>query len=601
MVPDAPAPDDEFQQLQLRFTDPVQHDYEVIRPVLLFGTPLGTRSEQTGLDRATVRAHARRFLEQGMLGLADQRPARAGRPAHAFPPPVARYLLWVKQLYPPITVSELVRIVARKFGYHTNYHTVKSFLARHEPPVQLPLRWTLFHEFEDAYQARWQVVHLHYEGWQIKSIAGVLQLSERHVRRILAAFATDDFAGLEDQRHRPPDHPSTQLTLQLLKEVRDLQQEYPKAGRFRLHGILTTRHPEQPAPSMTTVGRAMARNRAFHGAPPAWQTDARPPAVAEEPKHFPYRPTARHQYWFIDLRYLVRLNGEWIYSICIIEGYSRKILAGMASDYQDEVAVLQVLVGALNTYGCPQGIVSDNGTVFTAAAYEQVLAALEITPHHIEKGAPWENLIEAQFKVQLRLADAAFARAEDLLTVQAAHAAFVELFNTTPHWAHQDRADGQRTPVEVLGWVQGRPVAEEVVRRAVREVQWQRVVNAQGYISVQRFYVYAERGLARHRVAVWVYEGRLAVEYEQTVLARYKVRYARKQRQVQAVTGGEVYRTAYRSPQLELWELDEEQWQKVRERAARQRGRRQLRAELEQLPLWPVATLVLYYWLRGMG
>ena len=100
-----------------------------------------------------------------------------------------------------------------------------------------------------------------------------------------------------------------------------------------------------------------------------------------------------------------------MYSICVLEGYSRKIVAGMASEYQDEVAVLQLLTAALAEYGCPAAIVSDNGSVFTAHVYCELLETLGIEPCYITKGKPWENLIEAQFKVQLRLADAHFEQA----------------------------------------------------------------------------------------------------------------------------------------------------------------------------------------------
>ena len=244
----ASDPTADFHALQLRFLDPVQHDYEVIRPVVLFAEPIGTRSEQTGLDRSTVRRKTRRFVEQGMLGLLDVPPPASARTRHVYPDPVARHILYLTHLYPPIHAREIVRIVERKFGYHTNHHTVQNFLARHTVPVQLPLQWTLYHEFEDAYQARWQVVRMHYEGWLTRSIAGCLQLSERHVRRILAAFAEDDFAGLEDHRTRTPAHPANQLTLPLLQEVLDIQHEYPRAGRFRVHGILTQRHPDAAAP-----------------------------------------------------------------------------------------------------------------------------------------------------------------------------------------------------------------------------------------------------------------------------------------------------------------------------------------------------------------
>ena len=111
------------------------------------------------------------------------------------------------------------------------------------------------------------------------------------------------------------------------------------------------------------------------------------------------------------MRYLVQLEGSWVYSICIIEGYSRKILAGMASPHQDRTAVLQILYAALAAYGCPQALVSDNGSVFTAKDYLAILRDLDIEPLHIEKGKPWQNLIEAQCKVQLRLADFQFEQA----------------------------------------------------------------------------------------------------------------------------------------------------------------------------------------------
>jgi len=94
-------------------------------------------------------------------------------------------------------------------------------------------------------------------------------------------------------------------------------------------------------------------------------------------------------------------------------------------------------------------------------------------------------------------------------------------------------------------------------------MQVERVVNGRGYVSVQRFYIYAERGLSRTRVSVWLYEGRLHVAHREALLARYAYRYDRKARRLRAVSDPEISRTAYASPQLELWELDDAQWRKV--------------------------------------
>lgn len=219
----------------------------------------------------------------------------------------------------------------------------------------------------------------------------------------------------------------------------------------------------------------------------------------------------------------------------------------------------------------------DRGTVATHArrfVEDGMLEELDIANEHIARGKPWENLIESQFKVELRLADAHFERATTLEEIQERHAAFIETFNETPHWAHQQRADGLRTPVAVLGWVRGREVDLGQLAQAVRHLQLERVVNRRGYVSVRRFYLYAERGLARRRVSVWLYDGRLQLAYQDTILAQYTYRAERRARRLQAVESPQHYPTRYASPQLELWELDDEQWHKILPRPYDRRPRR---------------------------
>jgi putative transposase len=579
----------EFAQIRQYFIDPIQHDYEVIRPIVLFAETAAERSRQTGVERTVVGDKARRFVLDGMEGLRDRRTEARGPQEPVYPEAIAGYILYVKRLYPPIHLREIERIVLRKFGYKTNHHTLKRFLEPYDTPVQLELALPTFATFADAYHARWTVVRMAVEGWNKTSIAACLKLSRAHVYTILAAFERDGFAGLEDQRTRPSQHPENQLSLPFLKEVLDLQQGYPRAGRFRIHGLLTQQRDEPP-PSERTVGRAMAINRQFHGAPGPWQSarDEQPRVVSF--KHLPYRPAYRHHLWFTDIRYLVQLHGSWVYSLCVLEGYSRKMLAGIVSPHQDLTAVLQILFAAVSEYGCPQALVSDNGSVFTAKDYLALLRDLGIEPLHIEKGKPWQNLIEAQFKIQLRLADFHFEQAQTLADVQQAHAAFLETLNTTPHGAHRRRDDGCRTPVEVLGWLKGRVVDPKRLRQLFGRSHFLRMVNRYGYVSVQRFYIYVESGLSRQRVAIWIYEGELTIEYQQTLLARYQCDYDRKQEQLHALSQPILYTTAFRSPQLELIELDDEQWRKFLQRPAHNSPKQRIAMDGQQLPLLELGT-----------
>jgi putative transposase len=564
---------EEFEQIRRHFVDPIQHDYEVIRPIVLFGDTAAERSRQTGVERTVVSDKARRFVLEGMEGLRDRRTQARDPQAPVYPEAIAGYIVYLKQLYPPIHLREIERILLRKFGYKTNHHTLKRFLAPYDTPIQLELELITFSSYADAYQARWRVVRMAAAGWNKKSIADCLKLSRTHVYTILDAFERDGFEGLEDQRRRPPDHPANQLSLPFFKAVLDLQHEYPRAGRFRIHGLLEQQRQEPP-PSERTVGRAMAINRQLHGAPGPWTSARNEQPAQVSLLHLPYRPDYPHQMWFTDIRYLVQLEGRWVYSICIIEGYSRKILAGTVSPHQDLTAVLQILYAALSEYGCPQALVSDNGSVFTAGDYLALLRDLEITPLHIEKGKPWQNLIEAQFKVQLRLADFKFEQAQTLGEVQHQHAAFIETFNTTAHWAHRQRDDGSRTPVDVLGWLRGRRVEPKQLRELFGRTGFLRTVNRYGFVSVQRFYLYAEDGLSRQRVSIWIYEGELSIEYPQTLLARYRCAYDPQHRQLQDVSAPTFYATPFASPQLELIELDDAQWIKFQRRPARHYSRR---------------------------
>jgi hypothetical protein len=147
----------------------------------------------------------------------------------------------------------------------------------------------------------------------------------------------------------------------------------------------------------------------------------------------------------------------------------------------------------------------------------------------------------------------------------------IETFNTTRHGAHQERADNRWTPVDVLGWVRRRAVDAERLRELFGRVQFLRTVNPYGFVSIQRFYIYAEQGLSRQRVSVWIYEGQLRIEYRETLVARYRCAYDQRQKRLHEVSHPMLYHTVFASPQLELLELDDMRWSKVQQRAFQRR------------------------------
>lgn len=83
-----------------------------------------------------------------------------------------------------------------------------------------------------------------------------------------------------------------------------------------------------------------------------------------------------------------------------------------------------------------------------------------------------------------------------------------------------------------------------------------RKLDAAGYARVKRWRVYAEEGLARREVAVWLGDGEMAVEYGGRTLVRYDVSLSSGTTKFEEVTNPRVFATGYRTPQLKLFGLD---------------------------------------------
>ena len=179
--------------------------------------------------------------------------------------------------------------------------------------------------------------------------------------------------------------------------------------------------------------------------------------------------------------------------------------------------------------------------------------------------------------------------------MQNQHAAFIETFNTTPHWGHRQQAPGARTPVEVLGWLRGRAVDPKRLRQLFGRAEFLRTINRYGFVSVQRFYMYAESGLSRQRVSIWIYEGQLRIEYQKTLLAQYRCTYDLRKGHLHEVSEPTLYATPFASPQLELIELDDEQWRKFQRRPARNSPKR-IAMFGQQLSLLDLGTSALILW-----
>jgi hypothetical protein len=161
------------------------------------------------------------------------------------------------------------------------------------------------------------------------------------------------------------------------------------------------------------------------------------------------------------------------------------------------------------------------------------------------------------------MADWHIAHAETWIELVDSQDQFVADYNYQVHWAHRDRQDGRHSPAEVVGWVQGTQRDAAELRRIFYAPRFGRRRDKLDYVRFRHWRIDGERGLARHRAAIWLYGETLLREFSDQPSAQYSVSYEPDRRHLRDVVPRQLFETQDRSPLLPLWELGEGEWLKV--------------------------------------
>lgn len=535
---------------QLQFGDHIQWRYEVIRPLVLFDDrPATQRAVETHTHPETVRKLTRRFRQQGMLGLFPEHteilPPRRGQPV---PSTVVEELMRLKALSNGFGYRELARIIHYKCNERIDDKTVKKLWQQSPGPVQGELPFETYHSQADRSQARLQGIKLYAQGWSKRSISGFLQVSRPTVALWIRRFEAEHLAGLED-KSRAPTIAARKVWLPFMIAVYHLQKRHPDAGRFRIWSLL-----ERDDISVRTVGRVMALNKQVYDDIPHVARQR----LKKPPQPHPYKATYPHQYWFIDGRMMdFALDGVKWWSIILLDGYSRTMLAGAVAPSEASWVTLMVLYTACLRYGAPDYLISDSGGAFTSNEVKAVLKRLHIEPNPLvsTQGESYKNLMETHFNIQRRLYDYQFSLTTTPAELEQAHQAFLETYNTTAHEGLLNEGFHPPVPLQVLGEAKGRLYTLEELSRQFSRAVFPRTTNQYGCVTLHSYHFYVEAGLPKTRVLLWVYGEQLRAVLDHVVLAQYQCRYDWREQKVIDIRDGVFYPTRFVSPQGALLPL----------------------------------------------
>ena len=88
--------------------------------------------------------------------------------------------------------------------------------------------------------------------------------------------------------------------------------------------------------------------------------------------------------------------------LTVLEEYTREALCVHVRPSIGAAEVLEAIYPLILKHGKPEHIRSDNGKEFIAAALQDWLIKVGITPLHIYPGSPWENGYNERFNGTLR-------------------------------------------------------------------------------------------------------------------------------------------------------------------------------------------------------
>jgi len=414
------------------------------------------------------------------------------------------------------------------------------------PPTAPPPRPLLdYHSHCERPQARREVITLYAQGWSKRRISQVLHVSRPTITRWITRFERDNSASLAD-KSSAPHTPARKVWLPVMLEIYHLQKRHPDAGGFRIWSLRG-----KTALSVRTIERIMALNRQVYTDIPGTEALHASPAP---PQPHPFKATVAHEYWFIDGRMMdFALQGHRWWSLIILDGYSRTMLAGAVAPSEASWVALTVLHTACQRYGLPVHVISDSGGAFISDAFEGVCTRLAIDHQTIVStaGHSYMNLMETPFNIQRRLYDYQLALPRTPHEFDQAHQQFLALYNATAHQGLLKERFASPIPLHVLGDSKGRLLPPQELARKFAQALFVRTTNRYGCVTLHRSHFYVDQGLVQTPVCLWVAGEDLRAVYDQVLVAEYACHYNRRTGTVSHLRLGHWYPSPFAARQAQ--------------------------------------------------
>jgi putative transposase len=162
------------------------------------------------------------------------------------------------------------------------------------------------------------------------------------------------------------------------------------------------------------------------------------------PKNKATIPMNANVEWAIDFMHDSLANGRSIRSLNIVDPYNRECKGIFIRHSLPAVRVIEFLEQAIEKYGLPKFIRSDNGPEFTSKQFQLWMHYKKIDWNKIEKGKPQQNCFVERFNRTMR---EEFLDANLFFTIEHANE-MAEYYREEYNYLRPHESLGQLTPIE---------------------------------------------------------------------------------------------------------------------------------------------------------
>ena len=230
--------------------------------------------------------------------------------------------------------------------------------------------------------------------------------------------------------------PLSAADLALMRQLDELHLAHPFAGSRMLRDLLRLQGVRIGRKRVATLMRRMGIEALY-----------RPPRTTQpHPGHhvFPYLLrdrviTAPNQVWAMDLTYIPMRQG-FLYLVAVLDWATRRVLAWRLSNTLTTDCCLEALETALQDYGCPGTLNTDQGSQFTSLAFVALVQQHGIALSMDGKGAWRDNLFVERLWKSVKYEEV-YLHAYD--SVREAHQSLARYFTFYNQGRPHSALDGQ--------------------------------------------------------------------------------------------------------------------------------------------------------------